>query len=459
MLDFRELEGEAMRLSVSRMDVAAIIADYGHHYELTAAEKGIKIVFRGTDNLLVMLADKDKVIKVFDNLMTNAIRHTPQNGTITVTLAHRDNDMLLSVENSGSHIPEGQLSRIFEQYSLSDDSVAAWGAGLGLHYVRSLVRLHHGQITATNTATGVCFTVSLPTDENAYTEKEQAPRNPESRYDLPLDRTGSDEDIKRPNHHEETGLAADDARPRLLIVERDINTAFFLRHLFEADYKVFNRYEGEKALNDIGEIRPDVVISCVLLDDMSGLDLCSMLRSDKHYDRPFIFLTTCSAGDQQAAGMKARADYYITKPFDPDYLQEVVRKALDNVRAYESLLRQVPQKQTAKHDEELSKRDKEILRITQRFMKENISSSELDVNKLGRKLLLSRTKLYMKIKELTGSTPNELFRVYKLNYAASLLKEGKLNVTEVATQAGFSSVAFFSRSFKKHFGVSPRDYS
>lgn len=92
-------------------------------------------------------------------------------------------------------------------------------------------------------------------------------------------------------------------------------------------------------------------------------------------------------------------------------------------------------------------------------MKENISSSELDVNKLGRKLLLSRTKLYMKIKELTGSTPNELFRVYKLNYAASLLKEGKLNVTEVATQAGFSSVAFFSRSFKKHFGVSPRDYS
>lgn len=459
MLDFRELEEEAMRLSVSRMDVAAIIADYGHHYELTAAEKGIKIVFRGTDNLLVMLADKDKIIKVFDNLMTNAIRHTPQNGTITVTLAHRDNDMLLSVENSGSHIPEGQLSRIFEQYSLSDDSVAAWGAGLGLHYVRSLVRLHHGQITATNTATGVCFTVSLPTDENAYTEKERAPRNPESRYDLPLDRTGSDEDIKRPNHHEETGLAADDARPRLLIVERDINTAFFLRHLFEADYKVFNRYEGEKALNDIGEIRPDVVISCVLLDDMSGLDLCSMLRSDKHYDRPFIFLTTCSAGDQQAAGMKAGADYYITKPFDPDYLQEVVRKALDNVRAYESLLRQVPQKQTAKHDEELSKRDKEILRITQRFMKENISSSELDVNKLGRKLLLSRTKLYMKIKELTGSTPNELFRVYKLNYAASLLKEGKLNVTEVATQAGFSSAAFFSRSFKKHFGVSPRDYS
>ena len=459
MLDFRELEGEAMRLSVSRMDVAAIIADYGHHYELTAAEKGVQIVFRGTDNLLVMLADKDKIIKVFDNLMTNAIRHTPQNGTITVSLARRDNDMLLSVENSGNPIPEGQLSKIFEQYGVSDASVAAWGAGLGLHYVRSLVRLHHGQITAANTDAGVCFTVSLPTDENAYTEKERAPRNPESRYDLHLDGTGSDEDIKRPVHHEETGLAADDARPRLLIVERDINTAFFLRHLFEADYKVFNRYEGERALSDVDEIRPDLIISCVMLDDLSGLDLCSMLRGDKHYDRPFIFLTTCSAGDQQAAGMKAGADYYITKPFDPDYLQEVVRKALNNVRAYEALLRQLPQKQTAKHDEELSKRDKEILRITQRFMKENISSSELDVNKLGRKLLLSRTKLYMKIKELTGSTPNELFRVYKLNYAASLLKAGKLNVTEVASQAGFSSVAFFSRSFKKHFGVSPRDYS
>lgn len=458
MLDFRELEGGAMRLSVSRTDVAAIVADYGHHYELTAVEKGIRIVLQGTDRPLIMFADEDKVIKVFDNLMTNAIRHTPQNGVITVTLKRLNDSMVLSVENSGNQIPETQISRIFEQYYRLDDTVATWGAGLGLHYVKNLVTLHHGQIAATNTDTGVCFTVSLPIDEAAYTEKEKVSRHQNiNSYDM--NGEGEDEDILRPIHHEEPGLAPEDSRPRLLIVEKDINTAFFLRHLFEGKYKVFNRYEGEKAFNDIDEIKPDIILSCVLLDDMSGLDLCRMLRGDKQYNESFIFLTTCTGGDQQAAGMKAGADYYVTKPFDPDYLQEVVGKASDNARAYEALLRQLPQRQSAKNDHELSKRDRDILRITQKFMKENIGTSELDVNKLGRKLLLSRTKLYEKIKALTGKTPNELFRVYKLNYAASLLKEGKLNVTEVASQAGFSSVAFFSRSFKKHFGVSPKDYS
>lgn len=458
MLDFRELEGGAMRLSVHKTDVAAIIADFGHHYELTAAEKGISIVLKGTDSPLIMFADEDKVIKVFDNLLTNAIRHTPQNGAITVTLQRLDDSMKLSVENSGNHIPEAQIRSIFEQYYLQDDTVATWGAGLGLHYVKSLVTLHHGQIAATNTDVGVCFTVSLPTEEAAYTEKEKVSRNQNiNSYDM--NEAGMNEDILRPKQHEDASLTPEEDVPRLLIVEKDINTAFFLRHLFEGKYKVFNRYEGEKAFNDIDEIKPDIILSCVLLDDMSGLDLCRMLRSDKQYNGPFIFLTTCTGGDQQAAGMKAGADYYITKPFDPDYLQEVVGKASDNARAYEALLRQLPQRQPANRDHELSKRDKDILRVTQKFMKENIGNSELDVNKLGRKLLLSRTKLYEKIKALTGKTPNELFRVYKLNYAASLLKEGKLNVTEVASQAGFSSVAFFSRSFKKHFGVSPKDYS
>ena len=407
---------------------------------------------------LFLGTDADKVIKVFDNLLTNAIRHTPQHGAITVTLQRLNDSMVLSVENSGNQIPETQIRRIFEQYYRLDDTVATWGAGLGLHYVKSLVTLHHGQIAATNTDTGVCFTVSLPIDEAAYTEKEKVSRHQNiNSYDM--NGEGEDEDILRPKHHEEPGLAPEDSRPRLLIVEKDINTAFFLRHLFEGKYNVFNRYEGAKAFNDIDEIKPDIILSCVLLDDMSGLDLCRMLRSDKQYNEPFIFLTTCTGGDQQAAGMKAGADYYITKPFDPDYLQEVVGKASDNARAYEALLRQLPQRQSAKNDHELSKRDRDILRITQKFMKENMGNSELDVNKLGRKLLLSRTKLYEKIKALTGKTPNELFRVYKLNYAASLLKEGKLNVTEVASQTGFSSVAFFSRSFKKHFGVSPKDYS
>lgn len=457
MLDFRELEGDAMRLSVSQIDVAAIISDYGHHYELTAVEKDIHIIFRGTDHPMVMLADEDKIIKVFDNLMTNAIRHTPQEGTITVSLSEEDGNMVLCVENSGSHLPEDKLEKIFENYYRLDETVAEWGSGLGLHYVKSLVALHHGQIKATNTDAGICFTVSLPMNEAAYSENEKRPRNVNNKS-LAIDNFAHTGEIQRAKHHEDETLTANDTRPKMLIIEKDLNTAYFLRHLFEKDYIVFNRYEGEKAIAAYDEINPDIILSCVMLDDLSGLELCRTLREDKQYHKPFIFLTTCDTGEQQAAGMRAGADAYITKPFDPSYLQEVVKSALGHAQSYDNLLRQLPQKQK-KSDDGLSTRDREILRITRKCMKENISDSEIDVAKLGRKLLLSRTKLYEKIKELTGKTPNELFRMYKLNYAASLLKEGKLNVTEVASQTGFSSVAFFSRSFKKYYGVSPKDYS
>lgn len=154
---------------------------------------------------LFLGTDTDKVIKVFDNLLTNAIRHTPQNGAITVTLQRLDDSMKLSVENSGNHIPEAQIRSIFEQYYRLGDTVATWGARLGLHYVKSLVTLHHGQIAATNTDTGVCFTVSLPTEEAAYTEKEKVSRNQNiNSYDM--NEAGMNEDILRPKQHEDASL-------------------------------------------------------------------------------------------------------------------------------------------------------------------------------------------------------------------------------------------------------------
>lgn len=488
MLDFNLLEGDAMRLSVNRTDVAAIITEYSRHYEVSAAEKGIHIINIGTGQPVVMLADEDKVIKIFDNLMSNAVKHTPQNGTITVTMRADGGSMSLSVENTGAHIPEQSLSGIFERYYQSPGDVADWGTGLGLHYVKSLVTLHHGTIVAANTASGVAFTMSLPMVDDAYTAEERRPRTQWQEEMFAAD------DIPRPRRIDDgatqgaamvtappesatlrgatakltsppgsaalRGAAADGRKlPTLLIVEKDVNTAYFLRKIFESDYNVSNRYDAETAATDIDGIQPDIIVSCVMLEGKSGFDFCRDLHANEQYkSTPFVFLTTCNSGEQQAEGMRAGADAYVTKPFDPEYLREVVDKALAKADEHKALLQRLPQQPAKPESDGFSARDKEILRTMRKFMKENIDDGDLDVEKLSRKLLLSRTKLYEKVKELTGKTPNELFRTFKLNYAAQLLKEGKLNVSEVAEKAGFSSVAFFSRTFKKYYGVSPKDY-
>lgn len=459
MLDFNLLEGEAMRLSVNRIDVAAIIKEYSHHYEVSASEKGIHIINISTDKPVVMLADEDKIIKVFDNLMSNALKHTPQGGDIKVVMAVDNDKLNFSVENSGVHIPDASLGRIFDRYYQATNDVADWGTGLGLHYVKSLVTLHHGEITASNTENGVRFTVEIPMNDDAYSEEERKPREQQGEDAL------ANDEILRPKQLNDDGWPAQGTATtpgemrRLLIVEKDVNTAYFLRKLFENDYTVVNRYDAETTLDDIDNIKPDIIISCIMLEGKSGLELCKVIKENEDYAHtPFIFLTTCNSGGQQADGMRAGADVYITKPFDPEYLKEVVSNALVKADDYKQLLQRLPQPQKEDKGDGLSTRDKEILRTIRKFMKDNIDDGELNVEKLSRKLLLSRTKLYEKIKELTGKTPNELFRTYKLNYAAQLLKEGKLNVSEVAEKAGFSSVAFFSRTFKKYFGVSPKDY-
>lgn len=448
MLDFNLLDGDALRLSVNRVDVAAIISEYSHHYEVSAAEKGIHIINIRTEIPIVILADDDKIIKIFDNIMSNAVKHTPQGGTITVTLAITTYRLILSVENTGSRIPK------------------SWDTGVSLHYVKTLVNLHHGSISATNTDKGVLFTVSLPMEDKEYSEEERKPR-----VQKQVDTTAfTDDDILRPRQMQDASFvdirfskggavtANGEKRPTLLFIEKDVNTAYFLRKIFESDYKVVNRYSAEAVHNDLAEINPDIIVSCVMLNGESGFDLCRELHANELYkDIPFIFLTTCNSGDQQVEGMKAGADAYITKPFDPEYLREVIVKELKHAEEYKKMLAQLPQQKEPQQDG-LSTRDKEILRVIRKFMKDNINDGELNIEKLCRKLLLSRSKFYEKVKVLTGKTPNELFRTYKLSYAAKLLKEGKLNVSEVAEKAGFSSMPYFSRTFKKYYGVSPKDY-
>ena len=424
MLDFNRLEDDAMRLSVSPKDAAAIILNLARNYEVSAAEKEIHFIYNGLDQPVFTLIDEDKISKIFDNLMTNALKHTPEKGLVTITMEAENRQLHLNVENTGEHIPEKELNSIFKRYYEVSTYLSNWGTGIGLYYVHRLAKLHHGSLDAGNTEKGICFYLTLPMDEKVYTEAERQMKVTEIKENL------SDDLIVRARR-DENGIPKDkDTRPHLLIIEDDPNTSYFLRKIFEDDYMVFNRYDTESATDSLDTIQADAIITDVLFTGTSGLDFCRNLKQSEEYAGiPVIMLTALNTGRQQTEGIEAGADAYITKPFDTEYLRAVVRSAVKNMQKHRELMRQIPQEEDDRKIKKISQKNQEFMTSVYDFMENNIMNGELDITRLCRHLLVSRTKLYGRIKEITGNTPNEIFRNYKLNKAARLLKEGNMNVS------------------------------
>lgn len=446
LLDFNRLDSDALKLEVSRKDVTQIVSDLAHHFDITAKEKDITVSFSGLGEPIYMLVDEDKVSKITDNLMVNALSHTPQGGTIDISLGQEGDLLRLTVENSGEQIPASAMPHIFDRYYLS------YGSGIGLYYIRRLAQLHHGAVAAENIDHGVRFIVTLPTNEEAYTAEERKPGQQEMLRQL------TDDDIIRSHRDETTAIAPDDERRRLLIIDNDVNMSYFLRKFFEDEFIVTNRYDVDTAEEALDQIQPDVIIMETTFTGKSGFDFCRQLRASSAWSSvPVIFLTGQNADEAKAEGIRAGANYYITKPFSPDYLREVVMAEAEHGQQLRLAAKHEPSQ--PKEQKTISKRDEQLLSDIYHFMDDHILEGHIDVTALSRKVLIGRSKVYEKIKELTGCTPNDLFRIYKLNKAAELLRDGNYNVSEVAERTGFSSIAYFSRTFKQHFGVSPKDYS
>lgn len=463
MLDFNRLDDDALRLAVSRHDATRIIVDLTRHYEVLAKEKAITLNTVGFDTPVIMPIDEDKLSKITDNLLTNAIQHTPIKGRITVEIGHDGKLLTLRVSNTGEPIAEDQLKNIFRPYYESGNAVADWGGGVGLYYVSRLVKLHHGKITVENLSDGVSFTVSLLMDENIYkdSEWEEAQQGSTSETTLSNDEdTLVENEIVRPNRFEETTDSGDNQKKKVLIVEPDLNISFFLRRILEGEYVVYNRYDADGAIDSLPDIMPNIIIAEINFPDSSGIDLCTQIKEDARYENiGVILLSADNASSKQIDSVRAGADACLVKPFNSDILIEIVRNLISRQERITELEKAAPEVKEKKQVSGMTAKDKAFVKDVNQFMEKNLSDGDLNIAKLCRKTLMSRAKLYQKIKELTGCTPNELFRNYKLNKAAKMLKQGKYNVSEVSDLCGFSSIAYFSRTFKKHFGVTPKNYN
>lgn len=455
LLDFHKLENDTLRLEVDRDDLALTLTEISDIFRINAREKGIELVTHGLEQPLEATFDRDKIEKIVTNLMSNAVKFTLPGGRIALSLDISGSTAKISVTDSGPGIPPEQLERIFERYyqlNRQTTGLYNWGTGIGLYYARALARLHHGDLTADNVpapASGSVFTLVVPIADDAFSAEEHANAHVD-----PV-RTVTEE------IPEDDPVENDDpaALPTILLVDDDTEVIHFLRTLLRSHYNVAAAFDADTGFRMASEIHPALIISDVVMPGADGFDLCRKIKDDIQLSHtPVILVTAKSLVADQVEGLNSGADAYVTKPFDPTYVLALIRSLLQNREKMRQIISSATKLEDSPANTDLSPIDKAFLDRLYALMEEELSNSEFDISSLVDKLSISRTKLYYKIKGLTGMNPSVFFKNYKLNRAAELLREGRYNISEIADMTGFSTLSHFSTSFKKQFGVSPTDY-
>ena len=486
MLDFNQLETDALRLKVSEVDAAEELRKQVAAFEESTKVKGIRLeLVLSPDVDYHVWLDVDKLEKILSNLFTNALKHTSPQGIIRITARMvgetmpsegakdssngTDRKLDITVFNSGNHIADDKLQDVFKRYYQLADTQSehhyGWGTGIGLYYVKRLVGLHHGEIEVKNVYAsdeeasdgdakldGVEFHFALPAERSIYNKVEIVDHEERvMQISIPSVSSVSSDENK----------ISDDKKPKILVVDDDVDVAQYIRSIFCDDYEIVNRYSAEEALADLEEVKPDIILSDVIMGKMSGYEFCKTLKNDLTFSHiPVILITAKSNMDEQIGGLRMGAVAYVTKPFDPAYLKALVESQLQNMITLRKRLVESMETEdlSASVADSLSEQDRKFMDELYSLMEKRSAEMELNVATVCHDLLISQSKFNYKLKELTGETPGSFFRRYKLNKAAQLLRQNKYTVSEIATMTGFSTAAHFSVAFKKQFGVSPSEF-
>lgn len=470
MLDLGKLESGVLQMEVTRADVAPVIRDLVTSFSFYARQKGIELTVSCSREPLVIPVDLDKLQKIITNLLSNALKYTRSGGHVQVAAerisgleprfagARVSSEYLrVTVADDGIGMKEEQLPTLFTRYGRIDDSLhkGISGTGIGLNYVKQLVETHGGSIVAAlRPEGGMEFVFVLPSDEALY-DIVQGNNPPPAIQVIPAPQPIADIEMT-----EELRPASD---VNVLVVEDNLDMQQFIAHILDVRYVVRTANNGREALALIADTMPDIIISDVVMPEMDGLTLCRSVKADEEMCHiPVIILSSKTSDDDKIEGYNCGADAYIEKPFNPQMLTVLVDSILRKKESRRSaLLKSTSSTTPSGHEGELplAPLDRSFMENLYDYIDREISNLDLNINTLSSAMGFSRASFYRKITALTGTTPNNFLRIYRLNKAAELILTRQYRLNEIAEMTGFGTQAHFSKSFKKHFGVNPKDYN
>ncbi|MEJ5263459.1 MAG: two-component regulator propeller domain-containing protein [Ignavibacterium sp.] len=461
LLELSQLESASIPLKASKQNLAALLNGLISSFKLSAEQKNISLSFKANSENLFAWVDVDKFEKVINNLLSNALKFTEAGGKVTVSLDSIvfDNKEFaqIVIADTGIGIEKDKIDKIFDRFYQAEDSTNKkyGGSGIGLSLVKELSNLHKWDISVKSELNvGTEFTIKIPMWD--YLDEDQKLKDvaassetiKEEKKVLSSEISESVKSIK-----DENGK-----KPTILIVEDSEDVRLYLSTLLKNEYEILEAENGIKGLETAAQNSPDLIISDVMMPSMDGIEFCKRIKTNWETSHiPVILLTAKVSQESKLEGLETGADEYLIKPFESRELFIRIKNLLEQRKRLKekfakSILLSAETVATTSIDNEFLNKAFDVI-------EKNMSNPDFTAENLAKELLMSLSQLRRKLLALTGESPGEFLRVYRLKRAAQMIIENKLSITQIAFEVGYNSPSHFTKAFQQQFNCTPSEFS
>jgi signal transduction histidine kinase/ligand-binding sensor domain-containing protein/DNA-binding response OmpR family regulator len=461
LLDFRKQEQGHMTIKVCEHNMVHFIYEHYLLFLEYAAQRQITFNFEKSSNNISVWFDAKQMQKAINNLISNAFKYTKAGGTISIAVRKRNQEVLIEITDNGSGIAEKDIDKIFNRFYQADiDSPSHTGTGIGLALTKGIIELHHGNIdVSSELGEGTTFRIHLMTGKEHFTN-DQICTN--SNTSCSNEVTNLNLVYQQPLEQEKENIDNEsipkEGKYKILIVEDNDSLREMLVNIFKSLYTVITAVNGKEGLEKTCSEMPHIVISDIIMPEMSGTELCLAIK--QNFDTchiPVVLLTAKTTIEHNLEGLKMGADDYIAKPFNINILLSRCNNLVNNRIMLQEKFSKQPQINTLILTNNIL--DKKFMDKVTEIIENEIDNVNFSVDQLVAQMGIARTKLFTKLKAITGQTPSDLIMTIRLKRAAYLLKNNpELNISEISDRTGFSFPKYFSKCFKKKYHVTPQAY-
>ena len=460
LLDLSKLEAGSMKVRVSRRNIIPLLKGLTLSFASMAERRQITLSFNSELEEIRVFVEKDALVKMLNNLLSNAFKFTQDGGDIQVRVRVNTasklgsaGEIVIDITDSGIGIPQDRLDNIFDRFYQvsSGETREREGTGIGLALTRELVELHKGAIeVSSEEGVGTTFRIRLPLGSGHLSKDEIVETDEGQTEEAPEDQISFDED----NRPSTSQVIEDDSQPILLIVEDNVDVRSYVRSYLDQSYQCFEAVDGEDGLDQALKLIPDLIISDVMMPKMDGVEFCRRIKSAESICHiPVILLTAKADLESKLEGLETGADGYLTKPFEAE---ELLVRIKNLIMQRELLRKQFRQDiNLVPAGLKLSSMDEQFLEKATGIIRDHFNDENFNVDLFAQQIFMSRQHLNRKLKALTGRSALDFVRSIRLKSAAQLLSKRQATVTEIAYEVGFSNPSHFTKSFQKEFGKTP----
>ena len=450
LMEFRKINTGNLRLGIEKGDIVGFVRDIYQDFWNAAQQKELSLTYTPFDKKYETVFDRHILDTVTYNLFSNAIKYTPQHGTISIRLKRDNGQLQLVVEDSGPGIDSAREQELFKPFMHGYASQG--GMGIGLYTAYRMAQTHKGSLTYSRSELlgGSRFAFSFPDDESSYDAEDY-------KTVTAIEKPQQSEAQSEQTILEMQPLALNDHH--IAIIEDDTDMLEQIKSEIGVYFIVDSYTDGKSGLEGLLAAPPSLLVCDVMLPDMSGYDIVKNIRQqDVLRNIPTIMLTALDDERHQIKGYEAGADDYMVKPCNYNIL---IARIVQLIKWSRRAVNAEKDNQQTESDSTLlitSKADKRLLEKINTIIAQHVSDSSFSVDQMAEMMRMGRTKFYGKVKELTGVSPNKLLIAERMRLAAQLLEEGELNISEISYRVGIEDASYFNKCFKQHFGMSPSQY-